>query len=574
MSNKLSNRFSGKVNLIQTHNIYLGTNKSVVDSEILITYSGYVTYKGKVIEQSFLKEQFHLLGKNFLKEIDGAFFMLIVTPKECLILRDGAGRRTGYYYLDKKGDFYFSNEPKSIYSLHHFEKEIEPSSLYKYLTFSFVPGKETMLKGIFELRPGEIVGYKNRKISSSFYYDVSDELKKEEQTESYWNKQITSAIDEEIKAGLSLSKSAGVFLSGGLDSSIITSCVSKLSDSTIPTYSIHFGKKYRSELEFARLVAKKYKTDHQEFILSNDDLFESLNSFLDYVDEPFADSSAIAVNTLCKRTKEQVTVALSGDGADELFAGYNKYQGEYRIQNPSFSETIVKGFHPLWKALPKSRNSVFGNTVRKLHKFSHGSSLNKKSRYIEWCSLGSEAFVKKLLCNYSSKQDLIKGVTKLINSSNGINDILANDIELVLTNDMLTKVDLMSMANSLEVRVPFLDHKIVEFANSLPESYKINRSKKKRILQDAFRNELPNELYNRPKHGFEVPLLDWLKTDLNDRIVNDYLSIPFIKEQGIFEPLEVQKLIKKLHSSNPEDSHANVWALIVFQHWYKTVILD
>ena len=234
-------------------------------------------------------------------------------------------------------------------------------------------------------------------------------------------------------------------------------------------------------------------------------------------------------------------------------------------------ESIVGLTHPIWAILPKSRNGKITNTFRKLHKFSSGVKKSKQERYFDWCSIGNKTLINSLLINPIEID--INSVTHFISPQKGMNDVLLNDIHLVLPDDMLVKVDRMSMVNSLEVRVPFLDHNLVEFANSLPEEYKINRGQKKRVLQDAFRSILPEELYNRPKHGFEVPMLDWLKNDLDHQIRNEYLHKDFLIEQDIFNANACENLIHKLHSNNPEDSHATIWALVVFQHWYKKHML-
>jgi asparagine synthase (glutamine-hydrolysing) len=296
---------------------------------------------------------------------------------------------------------------------------------------------------------------------------------------------------------------------------------------------------------------------------------------LDYLDEPFADSSALPVYILCKNTRQHVTVALSGDGGDEVFAGYNKHGAEYRIRQQSLKNTVAKMGAPLWKLLPKSRNSKLTNTFRQLHRFAEGARLGTAERYWRWASLAGPEQVKALLSKTTRQQldtaffGQIKAGALAPIQTDDYNEILLTDMSLVLQSDMLVKVDLMSMANSLEVRSPFLDHDVVDFAFGLPASYKINGSLKKRIVQDAFRSLLPEEIYNRPKQGFEIPLLGWFRNELWSLINDDLLSHRFVSEQGIFDPQSIEALKTKMRSSNPEDSHATIWALIVFQYWWK-----
>ncbi len=265
---------------------------------------------------------------------------------------------------------------------------------------------------------------------------------------------------------------------------------------------------------------------------------------------------------------------LSGDGADEVFGGYMKHLGEYRVRNAGLAAKAISLLLPLWNSLPKSRNSRVSDRIRQVKKFSQGMRMSAPDRYYRWCGVADEKETNRLLDDHLHPDQAEylqrKAVnTQYIRGGKSINDMLLNDMDLVLLNDMLPKVDMMSMANSLEVRVPFLDYRVVDFAFRLPSEYKINGQERKRILQDAFRDLLPPELYHRPKKGFEVPLLQWFRSDLYSMINEELLEDSFIADQGIFDPEEIRSLKRKLFSNNPEDVHARIWALIVFQHWYR-----
>ncbi|MEQ9413742.1 MAG: asparagine synthase C-terminal domain-containing protein, partial [Cyclobacteriaceae bacterium] len=323
------------------------------------------------------------------------------------------------------------------------------------------------------------------------------------------------------------------------------------------------------------LVAKHFNTEHTVFSLTNNDLYEHVHSILDYIDEPFADSSAIAVYILSKETRKHATVALSGDGADELLAGYNKHEAMYRMLHPCFKENVVGNLGGLWNTLPHSRNNPLFNKFRQLSRFAQGMKLDAKERYWQLAGFANESESLQLFSTtaleqlelqqyHERKNDLLKSI-----GSGSINEVLLTDMKLVLPNDMLTKVDLMSMANSLEVRTPFLDYELVNFIFSLPDDFKINASLRKRVAQDAFREMLPTKLYNRPKKGFEVPLLKWFRKEMKSLITDDLLSKSFIEEQNIFNYTEIAKLKKQLFSSNPGDVHARIWGLVVFQWWWK-----
>jgi asparagine synthase (glutamine-hydrolysing) len=316
------------------------------------------------------------------------------------------------------------------------------------------------------------------------------------------------------------------------------------------------------------LLSKKYQTHHTVFQLSNADLYEDLHQMLDYMDEPFADSSALAVNILSMHTKKYVKVALSGDGADELFAGYNKHAAELKASCNSIRARMVKAGYPLLRCLPKSRNSTAGNVLRKLQKFSEGMHLTDRERYWRWAGFTNDATEESILVQ-TTPEYLLRKTEILKHISSDYNSILLTDMQLVLENDMLVKVDRMSMNQSLEVRVPFLDHKIVDFAFSLPVDYKIDGNERKKILKDAFKSMLPDELLHRKKQGFEVPLLSWFRKDLKSLITEELLEDTFIKDQGIFKPEKIKGLKMQLFSANPNDVLAKIWALIVFQYWYK-----
>nr|HNH60379.1 asparagine synthase C-terminal domain-containing protein [Cyclobacteriaceae bacterium] len=364
--------------------------------------------------------------------------------------------------------------------------------------------------------------------------------------------------------------------SASIDSSVITALAVKHKPD-LHTFSIGFkDEKFFDETHYARLVADHFKTEHTVFSLTNDDLYEHVHNILNYLDEPFADSSAINVYILSKQTRKHATVALSGDGADEILAGYNKHAAFYRSFHPGIRESIVQALSPLWNLIPQSRNNTLSNKARQFARFAEGMKLPPKDRYWRWAAFADENVAKKLLTEDSvskiseqqyadSKAELLKHIT----GSGSMKEVLLTDAKLLLPNDMLTKVDLMSMANALEVRTPFLDFEVVNFIFSLPEAFKINPAIRKRLLQDAFKDILPAQLYKRPKKGFEVPLLKWFRKEMKSMIVDDLLSKKLIDEQGIFNYAEIQKLKAQLFSSNPGDVHARIWGLVVFQFWWK-----
>jgi asparagine synthase (glutamine-hydrolysing) len=514
-------------------------------------------------------------GKDCLSKLNGffAFAFYDIQEGSILLARDRFGIKPLYYSIDQDR-LLFASEMKSL--MHYgLEKELDTEAMLTYFQLNYIPAPLTIFRSVKKLKPGEYLKMNAQTYDIQPWYQLP---RASPLTSSYEDQQkaLFTLMEDSVKARLVSDVPLGSFLSGGTDSSIIAALAARHNPG-IHTFSIGYrDEKFFDETAYAREVSEKIGTQHHVFSLSNRDLFDHLYQVLDYTDEPFADSSALAVYILSKETKKHATVALSGDGADELFGGYNKHMAFQQIIDGGPRASVVKALGPLWKILPKSRHSTLTNKFRQLDRFSRGMRLSSSERYWAWAGYAGEHEVRRLLNEEYREKLRMTEYFKLKDSWLGnipmkeaLNDLLRTDVGLVLPDDMLTKVDRMSMAHGLEVRVPFLDHRVVEFAFQLGTEAKINRGIRKRILQDTFRELLPASLYNRPKKGFEVPLLPWLRQDLKGLIEDDLLSDRFIKEQGIFNPSEIARLRKKLFSSDPGDIHARIWALVVFQWWYK-----
>lgn len=518
-------------------------------------------------------------GTAFLNKLDG-FFALAIYDKEedtCLLARDRFGIKPLLFYNSDQF-FAFASEMKALLAL-DIPRELDHNSLYTYLQLNYIPEPHSIIKDIKKLEPGHYlkIDAQRRLQSIPFFQLEYDPASPSYDGISYdtAKDKIVELLENSVKNRLVSDVPLGTFLSGGIDSSLITALASRHKEGLM-TFSVGFeNNKQFDESEHALMVAKKYKTDHHSFMLGENELLESLYESLDYIDEPFADSSSLAVHALSKKTAGYVKVALSGDGADELFAGYNKHKGEFLMRKDGVKASFTKSLSGLWQVLPKSRHTKVGNLIRKLHKFSEGSALNIQDRYWLWAGLLSEAEAANLLLKkidgevYSRRKE---NLLQAMNQSSDFNNLLVTDLNMVLLSDMLRKVDLMSMSCGLEVRTPFLDHKLVDFAFKLPAEFKISDFSTKRILRDAARPFLPDELYNKPKHGFEVPLWSWLNNELHDLVYNDLLSQDFLQEQNLFNVSYVSHLKNNLRSKNPADVQANIWALVVFNHWWKRYI--
>ncbi len=522
----------------------------------------------EVILYSYILE-----GAKCVDKFDGFFAFAIYDSREetFFVARDRMGIKPLLYYYDKN-KFLFASEMKALIEL-GIPKEIDNTSLSQYFQFTYIPTPHTIFKGVKKLVPGNCVLIKENRVEIKSYFKIPYNRSVRNGI-SYDNAKVElqRLIEKSVKNRLLSDVPLGSFLSGGVDSSVIVAEASKYVDK-LNTFSIGYADEpYFDETRYAELVAAKFNTNHQTFKLTNDDLYESLHNVLDYIDEPFADSSALPVHILSMYTRRYVTVSLSGDGADELFSGYNKHHAHYYAMKGGVKSALLKVGSPLWNALPKSRNSKFSNTVRQLQRYADGLKLDEKDRYWHWASFFNQNYVNDILKDEVSLNELQirkNEILKEIKPSQSISDILYADLNLVLVSDMLHKVDSMSMANALEVRTPFLNHELVAFVMSLPDEYKINSNMRKRILQDTYRNILPNEIYQRPKHGFEVPLLKWFRTELKQELYDNVLNPDMIREQGVFNVKEISLLRDKLNSNNPGDVQAQLWAMLVFQNWWE-----
>ncbi len=517
--------------------------------------------------------------ENCLNKLNGFFSFCIYDKQEetFFLARDRYGIKPLLYLFDDD-KFIFASEMKSILQ-YGIEKKLDYNSLYIYLQLNYIPAPETIFSNVKKLLPGHYMVVRRQKMDVRCYYQIpysGEHAEKNRIPYSQAKDELKVLLETSVQRRLVSDVPLGAFLSGGIDSSVVTALARKHKPD-LHTFSIGFrDEKFFDETKYARLVAKHLNTSHTVFSLTNNDLYSHLHSILNYMDEPFADSSAIAVYILSKETRKHATVALSGDGADEMFAGYNKHAAFHRIIHKGWKESMVSALSPLWHTIPQSRSGYFSNKARQLSRFSEGLKLSSKDRYWQWAGFaGKEETLRMLHPDLRINmwlKDFVprrKEILQGIPDNENINDILLTDMKLVLPNDMLMKVDLMSMANGLEVRVPFLDYEVVNFVFTLPGEFKINNKMRKRILQDAFRDILPRQLYNRPKKGFEVPLLKWFRTEMKSLINDDLLSEEFVLQQGVFDYLEIKKLKQQLFSSNPGDIHARIWGLIVFQWWWK-----
>jgi asparagine synthase (glutamine-hydrolysing) len=559
------------------------------DGNTIVVFNGEF-YNHKSFRKELMQEGYHFksdsdtevilqlyrkCGTNVVKFINGCFALAIWDKKknELLIARDRMGIKPLYFF--QNNDFFaFASEMKGLLE-YPIPRKLDTCSMFMYFQLNYVPDHQCMIQDVRKLEPGHFITISSEGVHKTKYYSIPNPTKIDPVKLSYEEakKELHNLLEASVDRRMISDVPLGAFLSGGIDSSIIVALAAKKT-AHLNTFSIGFkDEPFFDETKYAEMLANQYQTNHTSFSLTNDELFEDLFNVLDYIDEPFADSSAIAVHILSQHTKKHVTVALSGDGADEIFGGYNKYIAHEKALHKNFSNQSIKLTKPLWDAMPKSRNSGLSNTIRQIARYSEGLNLSPEERYWRWCSLSNESQISRMLTSgydektyFLRKEDLTYHIRK---NPNFMHAVLYADMKMVLCQDMLMKVDLMSMANGLEVRTPFLDHHVVDFAFKLPFDFKIHEGNKKRILKDSFSNEIPQALLNRKKHGFEVPLLNWFRKDLSGLLDKEIFNPEFIKHQALFDTEEIMKIKTQLRSKNPGDIHARIWALLVFQTWYK-----
>lgn len=529
-----------------------------------------------------------------LDEIEGMFAFAVFDnqKKELILARDKAGEKPLYYGWQGEGldrVFIFGSELKALRAHPGFENKLDPNSVHLYLKYSNVPAPYSIYEGVYKLCPGE--------------FAVLSILTEELKIEKYWNlvdlfgtrdfsrfngsandasKILEHIISDAIGRQLISDVPLGLFLSGGIDSSLVAALAQSRMDKPLNSFAIGFTEDAYNEAHYAKAVAKHLKTNHHEMYVSPSDAMSVIPKLSTIYDEPFADSSQIPMVMVSQLARSKVTVALSGDGGDELFGGYNRYRANYGVLKNikllplGLRKMVAKAIYSIsaerWNSIERGMISLLPN------RFSHSNiaeKMHKVAIFIE--SKSAIDAYDKLSSNWTD-------TTKIVNSeiyssmafSSELKDLglsnaevmMAMDMLNYLPNDILTKVDRASMSASLEVRAPFLDINVINFAWKLPQSLKINGSDTKWILRDILRRYVPSYLTDRPKMGFGIPLGGWLRGPLRGW-AEDLLSQKKIKSYGIFSEEEI-RIIWKSHLEGKSGLQNKIWAILMFQSWIET----
>jgi asparagine synthase (glutamine-hydrolysing) len=512
-------------------------------------------------------------GEKCLHKLRGMFAFAIwdFRAQSLFIARDRVGKKPLFYTLTSDGDFVFGSELKTLLVHGGIKKEIDLSALDAYLSFGYVPEEFCILKNVRKLPPGFCLTYTKGVVETRQYWDFDLTPTSEVRSESEWAEMLRDKIREAVKIRLISEVPLGAFLSGGVDSSTIVGLMSQLSDRPVKTFSIGFREDSFDELKYARMAAKHFHTEHHEFVVTPD-LFDLIGEIVWHFDEPFADQSALPTYMLSKMARDYVKVVLSGDGGDELCAGYSRY--------------VVDQERAAFASIPKSlRKHLLRNVSAALphggigKNFLYNISLDPLDRYIDSVSafnpprkrfLYSSDLATSLNGNGSAGERMFRFYGESLPEADAIARLLYLDSKTYLPGDILTKVDRMTMANSIEARVPLLDHELIELVAGMPSGLKMKGTETKYILKKAMEGTVPNTILYREKQGFGVPVSDWINDQLRDRI-NDDLTDRRTVERGYFDQEYIGTLLKE-HSTGRRDHSNTLWMLWMLELWFRRYI--
>lgn len=527
-------------------------------------------------------------GIECLKHLRGMFAFAIWDERDrsLFLARDRIGKKP-LYYRHSEDTFVFASEIKAILQDENFSREPNYTAIHHYLTYQYVPSPWTAFEGIEKLPPAHYLLLKNGKVEVNRYWKLSYLPKHNPQNSPFGKggkggferalkREIAARLKEAVRIRLISDVPLGAFLSGGIDSSSIVAMMSGMMEKPVKTFSIGFKEDAYNELKYAKLVAERFKTDHTEFIVEPKavDIIEKL---VWHYNEPFADSSAIPTYYVSKLAREHVTVILNGDGGDESFAGYGRYRANEfsRMIQKFFPPSIAEALLPLVMLMPHGNDPK--NFSWRLKRFLQEYIKSPELRNGHWlCHFTNEMKNDIYTDEFSEKVigldsfDLLFEKYREADADNFLDKTLYADVMMYLPDDLLVKVDVASMANSLEARSPFLDHEFMEFAAGIPADLKLKGLTTKYILKEAFRGILPDEVLFREKMGFGVPIDHWFRDELKEMAYDTILSDTAM-QRGYFRKNALKKILDE-HASGNWNWQNHIWNLIMLELWHRMFI--
>ncbi len=516
-------------------------------------------------------------GADCLRHLRGMFAFAIWDERDrsLFIARDRVGKKPLLYSHQTNGDLIFGSEFQALLQHPAVSREIDHEAIDEYLTYLCVPAPKTAFKQIRKLEPSHWLRWKDGHIETKRYW-LPDFSKKIKISQEEAIEETTRIVRESTRLRMISEVPLGAFLSGGVDSSTVVALMAQESDQPVKTFSIGFEEQDYSELKYARRVAEHVGAEHHEFIV-RPNAVEILPSLVRHYGEPYADSSAIPTYYVSRETRKHVTVALNGDGGDESFAGYERYSAmliaeKYRRVPELLRRTLIEG--PV-NLVPTSE--IKRSRVRDAKRFFRAANLPRTERYLRWMSTfdrdaKSEIYTDEFRNAVATKDPahVLGAWFARANGSGVLDASMLTDQMTYLPNDLLVKVDIASMANSLEARSPFLDHKVIEFAASLPEKLKMQRYETKSLLKKVAARLVPREVIYRRKMGFGVPIGKWFRDEMKDFITDALLSEKALA-RGIVKPEMIRRYVTE-HTTAARDHSFQLWTLLMLELWFREFI--
>jgi asparagine synthase (glutamine-hydrolysing) len=513
------------------------------------------------------------MGADCVTKLRGMFGLALYDERhrKLLLARDRLGKKPLHYAL-QGSRLLFGSEIKSILRVAPGLATVNREALLQYMYFGYVPDPLTAFATIQKLPPGHLLEFENGKIEVRQYWDLPQYGTYSPRSEDECLEEMERRLAEAVRIRLISDVPLGALLSGGTDSSTVVALMARATSKPVKTFSIGFHNEDFDEARYARMVAKHFGTDHHELIVEPD-VLETVETLTSSLEEPFGDSSMLPTYYVSRMAREHVTVALSGDGGDEIFAGYERYG--IHLRRKMFER--VPGW--AWKFY---RNSIYPRLPHDMRgkKFSYNISLPWRERYVDGISfvpsferdmpLLSDDF-RAVLGNGGAPEKVMYRYFEQAPAKDPVSQMLYVDTKTYMVADILTKVDRMSMATSLEVRVPILDHLFVEWATGLPAEWKIRRGQQKYLLRKlAERVGVPREVLYRPKQGFALPLIHWIRHELKDLILTVLLD-PRTLQRGYFEPRGIRQLLDE-HFRGRRNHSGRIWRLLMFELWHRNYL--
>ncbi len=516
-------------------------------------------------------------GDDCLRHLRGMFALAIwdERKKTLFLARDRVGKKPILYSHQTNGDLVFGSEFQAVLQHPSVSREVDLAAIDSYMSYLCVPAPQTAFKQIRKLEPGHWLKWKAGKIETKRYWQP-DFSKKIKITEEEAIEETTRILRESTKLRMISEVPLGAFLSGGVDSSAVVALMAQESSTPVKTFSIGFEEEDFSELKYAKRVAEHVGAEYHEFIVRPNAL-DVIPTLVEHYGEPYADSSAIPTYYVAKETRKHVTVALNGDGGDESFAGYERYA----------AMRIAEAYHRVPKALRKilieapvnllPTSELKRSRFRDAKRFLQAANLPRTERYFRWMSTFNrdakrDLYTKDFEASVAGQNasHFLDDWFATANGTGTLDATLLTDQMTYLPNDLLVKVDIASMANSLEARSPFLDHNLIEFAASLPEQMKMSRFETKSLLKKATARLVPREVVYRKKMGFGVPVGRWFRGEMKDFVRSVLLSEKSLK-RGVVRPEMIERYVDE-HTTGGRDHSFQIWTLLMLELWFQRFI--